>query len=447
MARAGEPEAAPGAAVHPGEQAGDVEPTPAAPDSVVPAAARTAVKPQPAPQPDPRLAWAGADLAGSRAEPLDAALAAPGAGVRESLRRIAEDEPRLLAQQQVERMAKGLVGALGGGHARERDFRGRWQGVMGVLAARARARQAGPARHGLDKWAGDLGTLWQDVRVVNHLIMDEPAGAAPALPSTRARAGARVVATASAEQALSGAPLGPPRLRCDQPPACSSLRPPTAQPERLPPTARRRLRAGAAHAGGAPRPAARAPDAPAEALLGGAAGQARAPTRGFGASAAAKRAAQAASERKRQRKQRAQVPRPAWRAAARPPHQAAGSRHALCKSRVDACTVSAWPLCPVSGPARGPPCCARRGGRAPQPGRRAPACAERRGRRRQAGGDESDGGLAARAPDCAEGPAPGALQQACAAAEPEPGGMLPGLAELLLLEMLPPVRCPNPTLA
>jgi len=139
VARAGEPEAAPGAAVHPGEQAGDVEPTPAAPDSVVPAAARTAVKPQPAPQPDPRLAWAGADLAGSRAEPLDAALAAPGAGVRESLRRIAEDEPRLLAQQQVERMAKGLVGALGGGHARERDFRGRWQGVMGVLAARARA--------------------------------------------------------------------------------------------------------------------------------------------------------------------------------------------------------------------------------------------------------------------------------------------------------------------
>ncbi len=201
MARAGEPEAAPGAAVHPGEQAGDAEPMPAAPDSVVPAAAGTAVKPQPAPQPDPRLAWAGADLAGSRAEPLDAALAAPGAGVRESLRRIAEDEPRLLAQQQVERMAKGLVGALGGGHARERDFRGRWQGVMGVLAARARARQGGPARHGLDKWAGDLGTLWQDVRVVNHLIMDEPAGAAPALPGTRARSGARTATPASPEQA------------------------------------------------------------------------------------------------------------------------------------------------------------------------------------------------------------------------------------------------------
>jgi hypothetical protein len=75
---------------------------------------------------------------------------------------------------------------------------------------------------------------------------------------------------------------------------------------------------------------------------------------------------------------------------------------------------------------------------------RAAACAERRGRRGQAGGDESDGVLVPRAPDCAEGPAPSALQQACAVAEPEPGGMLPGLAELLLLEMLPPVRRRQP---
>jgi len=326
VARAGEPEAASGATVHPGEQACAAEPAPAAPDGVVPAAAAESQAP---PQPEHRLAWAGADLVGSRAEPLDAALAAPGAAVRESLRRIAEDEPRLLAQQHVERMAKGLVGALGGGHARERDFRGRWQGVMGVLAERARARQGGPARHGLDKWRGDLGTLWQDVRVVNHLIMDEPAGAAPALPwPARSLGRARHHPSTSRAGGQAGLPSARrARAATNRERADRGVHPPRAA--RAPDVnGCRRLRAGAAHVGGAPRPAARAPDAPAEALLGGAAGLPRAPTRGFGASAAAKRAAQAASERKRQRKQRAQVPGPARRPAARPPHQAAGSRHA-----------------------------------------------------------------------------------------------------------------------